>query len=625
MTEIPTEWVPYRGAVRPPTDLLLEREVNAARVVSGPWSLSLRGSEFDDIMYDGVLVARSIRLVVRDEDWGTLPMQLDRSDQPADLNPTDDPLEFVLSGRAGAHAGVCSWTLSFYADGSALRVRARVEATAPFRRNRLGLIVLHSPELTGRALTVHHPDGSATRTTFPHRISPHQPAQDISSLSWRNGPESPGLGAIVDSSIHFRGDVFEMEDQRNWTDASFKTYSTPLAEPFPVDLSPGDTVEQSVELRCVSSGVIGGTPATGTAPQLARVTVGSVDSAIVLPAVTTSVSSGPRSGPPIPAAFGPLVCELDVGQASWRAILDRAVTESAGRPLDLRLILERSEAADPVWDRLRDASVDIARIGVFHRRTHLSEPDLLTTVRRQLDSRGISVELVGGTRAHFTELNRNSSRLTAWDGPLSFSITPFMHDRGGHQLAESIAMQRLVIRDALAIASGRPLHVGPITLGARFNAVATSAPRSPGSDTLDEGFGAELVAGATDPRQGAPSLGAWVLASVQALAVAGVASLSYFEAFGARGVIDSSGRPTAAAPVLEWVAELAGNAVAPLNADHPAIVGLAVGTDPASAIGGERVVLVGNMGDSPLTVMIDGVDDFTIEAGAVSRITVRAP
>lgn len=29
----------------------------------------------------------------------------------------------------------------------------------------------------------------------------------------------------------FEGDVFEMEDQRNWTDASYKTYCTPWGCP----------------------------------------------------------------------------------------------------------------------------------------------------------------------------------------------------------------------------------------------------------------------------------------------------------------------------------------------------------------------------------------------------------
>ena len=33
----------------------------------------------------------------------------------------------------------------------------------------------------------------------------------------------------MEAELAFEGDIFEMEDQRNWTDASFKTYCTPLA------------------------------------------------------------------------------------------------------------------------------------------------------------------------------------------------------------------------------------------------------------------------------------------------------------------------------------------------------------------------------------------------------------
>ena len=614
---------PARSRVRPPADLLLERETGAVALVAGPWSLSLRGAELDDITFDGVLVARSIRLIARDEDWGTLPMQLDRTELPIASPTADGALELSLSGRAGTRDGVCAWTLTLRIDGAALSVDARMEATAPFRRNRLGLIVLHPPGLAGRPLAVEHPDGTVTRTEFPERISPHQPAHDISALSWRAEPDGDDRPA-VDSSIRFSGDVFEMEDQRNWTDASFKTYSTPLSKPFPVELLPGAVVEQAVELRCVAADGPGSATGRRSAdlPTRARVHFGPTDAAVRLPVVTTSLSSGPHAGSPIPAVFGPLICELDPGQASWPAVLDRAVTESGGRPIDLRLIVEHGEEATPVWDRLQNDGIAAARIGVFHRQTHVSEPGLLTDVQRQLRSRGIPGELIGGTRAHFTELNRNFSRLAGWDGPLSFSITPFMHDRSGHQLVESVAMQRLVIREALSIANGRTLHVGPITLGARFNAVATSAPPAPRSGSLDDGFGAERVDGATDLRQGAPSLGAWALASVEALAVAGVASLSYFEASGARGLLNPDGQATAAGDVLGWIAELSGGAVAPLAADHPAVVGLAVAD---SALGGELVSLVGNLGDTPLIVGIDGFDEFTLDAGAVRRVTVPAP
>lgn len=605
----------WTGRVRPPRDLLLAREVEATALVAGRWSLSLRGAELDDISCDGVLVLRSIRLIVRDEDWGTMPMQLDGA-EPQHDDGTGSVV--TLRGRAG---GVCSWTLSVRIDDGTLQVSTRVEATGRFLRNRLGLIVLHPPQLAGRPLAVDHPDGSTTTTPFPEHISPHQPARDIRALSWLAGAgdDGPAVGSV----LRFRGDVFEMEDQRNWTDASFKTYSTPLSIPFPVELEPGEVVEQSVEVHCMSTDPAGAPTVNGEteSPIRARVTFGAPDASMPLPAVTTSVSSGPVAGLPLPAAFGPLLCELDPGTANWRAVLDRAVTESGGLPLDLRLIVGNADETDPVLDHLVSAGVAAARIGVFDRLTHLSEPALLAEVRKRLDDRGITAQLLGGTRAHFTELNRNHSRLRDWDGPLTFSITPFMHDRGGHQLVESLAMQRLVALEALAIADGRPVHIGPITLGARFNAVATSAPPVPLSVTLDGGFGAELVDGATDIRQAARSLGAWVLASVAALAVDGVMSVSYFEASGSRGLLDGDGHETSAGVLLEWIAELAGGAVARLESDHPAVVGLAV-SKPGDGEHGS-VGLVGNLGDVELTVEIDGVDAFALEPGEVKRVSAR--
>ena len=51
--------------------------------------------------------------------------------------------------------------------------------------------------------------------------------------------------------MRFAGDVFEMEDQRNWTDASYKTYCTPLALPFPVEIPEGARISQSVTLTLI--------------------------------------------------------------------------------------------------------------------------------------------------------------------------------------------------------------------------------------------------------------------------------------------------------------------------------------------------------------------------------------
>ena len=55
--------------------------------------------------------------------------------------------------------------------------------------------------------------------------------------------------AVARSSIRFEGDLWEMEDQRNWTDASYKTYSTPLRLPYPVEIQEGDRVWQRVTIE----------------------------------------------------------------------------------------------------------------------------------------------------------------------------------------------------------------------------------------------------------------------------------------------------------------------------------------------------------------------------------------
>ena len=57
----------------------------------------------------------------------------------------------------------------------------------------------------------------------------------------------------VEVEVRMEGETFETEDQRNWSDASFKTYGTPLHLPFPVEVAEGTRVEP-VASRCRSSG-----------------------------------------------------------------------------------------------------------------------------------------------------------------------------------------------------------------------------------------------------------------------------------------------------------------------------------------------------------------------------------
>jgi hypothetical protein len=114
------------------------------------------------------------------------------------------------------------------------------------------------------------------------------------------------------------------------------------------------------------------------------------------------------------------------------------------------------------------------------------------------------------------------------------------------------------------MAKGRRVHVGPVTLRPRFNAVATTpglGRRLPGPD-------------AHDPRQASAAAAAWALAAVAALGVPGIASIALGEAVGERGLVtDAAERVTAAGRVLRWLAE--GGELLPLEPPGDAAAAIA--------------------------------------------------
>ncbi len=620
----------------PPEDLLTAAERGGRVVSGGDWRALLRGESLDDVHHAGRPLVRAVRLVLRDADWRTLPLEaesvsgsLDAPEGIVVRGIARDPLASAaapgaapsgaalsgtalsgtaLSGTAPfgtapfgterlaaarlAVAPLASWTLTARADADGLVVRAEVRAERAFRRNRIGLVVLHPPALAGSPLVVEHPDGTRTSTVFPERIAPHQPARDVAALEWE-----AHAGRF---RVELAGDVFEMEDQRNWTDASFKTYSTPLALPFPVDVEPGEVVVSEARLTCT----LPLTPPPVTFVTRARAShrrvVTGATTGDRIPLVTTMASTAPEAARPAALdprlARSPLVVEVDPATPRWTDAVERAGRESAG-PIDVRIVATDADEAEAAVARVLSlAGVEVARVGVFSRATHASESDLLDGAGRALALAGRPIELLGGVRGHFTELNRTHERLSAWRGPLAFSITPTMHDLGGQQIAESLAMQRLVREDATRIADGRDLHVGPVTLRARFNAVATSRAARVARDPLAEGYGPHLDPLATDGRQAAASLGAWLVASASALARDPVRSACWFEQWGPRG-LQVGEALTAAGVVFAWLLELAGHERLAVGGPD----GAAGGADDAvaalaAASDAGPVVLLGNLG-----------------------------
>lgn len=572
---------------------------SSRRWADGDWSMDLRDDEFAEISYRGRVVLRSIQAIVRDRNWDTAPVLIDRVDESEHA--------IVLHVRTDGLGADLRGTVRAEIHGDRFTVSTDLESYDEFWTNRTGLVVLHPPALSGAALTIHHTDGSTRRGRFPEDISPHQPAFEIAGLGWSD------TGLDVD--VRFAGDVFEMEDQRNWTDASYKTYSRPLARPFPYRLDAGARVVQSIEIS------VSGTSAL---PSAAQATSIRLEPGPALPSIATSAGTGPDPAPvaALPTGITEIIVELDLAAHNWPNALRRAA--SAGLPLDVRFVVAE-EHRSRIQDAVRAlAGLPVARVSAFWSTgdaPHISDISATTMLRRAVDAAGITAEVVGGTRSHFTELNRERHRLPDDLDALVFSVTPLFHSNSTAQLVESVAMQRLVADQAAKIAGDRPVHIGPISLRPHFNNVAP-IPRLPHQHhDLRLGYGPALI-DAADPRQAAPQLAAWTIASAAALAVPGVATLAFFEEWGPRGLIDASGVPH---PVREAITELASMSsttrAAGLRAPSPDGLIWAIGTRDHA---GADTILVANLDRCPRRVTISVADggSRTIElpAGAYSRI-----
>lgn len=548
------------------------------------WSIELRGDELADIRYHGRTQLRAVRAVVRDRGWLTVPAVV------RFLEAGGETLELSLQHRG--FGALISSTLTVSADTNALSIHWDAVSESHFETCRIGLVALHPPSDAGRRVAVVHSDGSIEQTMFPVEVSPHQPVQDIRELR------------VDTATISFHGDVFEMEDQRNWTDASFKTYSRPLDLPFPYTVPSGERVRQAIRLAV--SDASPNDVRTQSATRIDLLSGGT------FPEIGVEASTAPDPVP-VSKVGGFRVVELDLRTPSWHAALARAASDCV--PLDVRIVSDGDvEQAAAVGIAL--GGLPVLRVAAFDSVAHVTTPGVAALLRQALAAADVSAPFVSGARSHFTELNREQHGILSDVDAITFTTTPLFHSTDTEQLVEAIAMQRLVAEQAVRIGDGLDVHIGPLALRPRFNNVASATEQLPARSDLAEGYGAQFTGG-DDSRQSAAELAAWVIASAAALAVPGVKSLSWFETWGSRGLAGVTGRRPAA-DAIDALTELSGSE---LFTDHSP-------DGVAWALGGRRgtttTVLAANLGrtDRKAEIVVGGGDarQLLLPAGCWRRI-----
>lgn len=183
--------------------------------------------------YRGTELMRGAYVALRDEHWGTADIVVDR------FHRTETAANWRATTTSPRRKMV--WECSVRLEEGGFEYRGRGVVEGDLETRRAGLCVLHPPAMAGTACVVESPDGSRMRDEFPKHVSHRQPFWNVAALEWMHDD--------VPVRVEFEGETFETEDQRNWGDASYKTYCRPHAWPQPYPLKDGEVVEHAVRVR----------------------------------------------------------------------------------------------------------------------------------------------------------------------------------------------------------------------------------------------------------------------------------------------------------------------------------------------------------------------------------------
>ena len=501
---------------------------------AGPLSMVFEAGDLRYIRFGDDEILRRIYVAVRDHNWDTILPQL--SSVQIEQESDTFRITYDVENKAadvdffwrGTIAGDANGTITFSMDG---------EARSTFRRNRIGFCVLHPMGLAGSPCRIEKVDGAVEESAYPISIAPqHLIDGEIKPVAPFNNMRAVSYEVTtgVEAEVRFEGEIYEMEDQRNWTDASYKTYGTPLSEPFPVEVPAGTKIAQRITLTLTTQGESRTDELDATSQQL-TLEISSTDTR-PLPQIGLGVAS---HGEPLNTGelerlkqlnLSHLRVDIDLTQPDYESTLRRTIDEAQALGVSLELALFLTDAAAEELQGFATAveqvKPPIGRCLIFHKTEASTSAQWVDLARRYLTGTKVGA----GSNAYFTDLNRGRPPVDALD-LVCYSINPQVHAFDNSSLIETLEAQAVTVESTRQFASGLPIAVTPVTLLARFNPNATGPELEPAPGELPP---------QVDIRQMSLFGAGWTLGSIKYLSESGASSVTYYETTGWRGVMETA-------------------------------------------------------------------------------------
>jgi hypothetical protein len=366
-------------------------------------------------------------------------------------------------------------------------------------------------------------DGAKEIVRFPALVSPWQPIKNIRAIFQR-------FGAGISSELRFEGDTFETEDERNWTDASFKTYCPPLKNNIPFQIKKGDPVLQKVLLKVKTLG-----HRIRNNPESSVINIDISKKAFSIPEIGT-VISGQKKMPDQKELqllrncnFSHLRMNVLFDSPLLIKVMKTASTYSTSLnvPLELALFFRKQKQ---LFDQdirilqklLDEAGLPVKRYLVFRKGEKVTSQETLIAVDDALKKYSPFSSIVAGTNGYFVEINRKHPAKKSCDS-ICYSANPQVHTFDDASIIDNLEGQAHTVLAGKKLFPGKDIFITPITLRPRL------VPELPQKDH------------GPDPRQKMLFGAAWTLGSIIRLSEAGAMGATYFDATGDCGLMEKNG------------------------------------------------------------------------------------
>ena len=436
-----------------------------------------------------VEILRRIFVTVRDGNW--------REIAPTRWNCTVEEATASIRVEARHESELIDFewrgTLRLSADRRSVHFDFEGEARRTMDICRLGLVVLHPVETLLGARICATTNGQQQTLIVSSAIAPQpiidgRPAamtQPFSALSI----ERADLGLL---ELQFAGDLFEIEDQRNWGDASFKTYCTPLRLGYPREVKGGTRIAHQVDLRY--------SPARAAASAAARQSPPRMTSA-VFPSVG-------REGREVrawdPKNLGWHHVHFDLRNADQIKGIPHSADEEPGPLLEIGV---EEHYTDNQWMDLVSWIAEnrrrIARLLLYGAALAPPSTASLANCRATLNAAGAAdLPIFAATRGYFVEFNRSSDAPLGSPVAIAFPLSATVHGDDALTIGENVATIVAMANTARLLQISK-LALAPLAL------YYPSSPQSPG-------FVPAMIA-------------PWLTATLMYAAIAGVSSITLAE------------------------------------------------------------------------------------------------